>query len=162
MGTSQGSGLTRGLEWARDGRSRLYFHAPGPAPLRPVVRHEAFVSDLVSILRKIREKPALYLGGAPATIAHLRTFITGVQVGWAGVGLPGAMDAFEEWVLWRHRVPGLSLDSFGYILEKADRDEERAFRLFFEYLEDYLLERSRLGVEGIRAALRASYEKASR
>jgi hypothetical protein len=108
----------------------------------------------------MREKPALYLGRAPATIAHLKTFITGVQVGCAGAGVPGAMDVFEEWVLWRHRVPGWSLDSFGYILKRAGDNEEKAFQLFFQYLEDYLIEREKLGADGIRAGLRASYEAA--
>jgi hypothetical protein len=68
------------------------------------------------------------------------------------------LDVFDQWILWRHGVPNLSTNSFGYILHHANGDEKKAYRLFFEYLEEYLAEREKIGAEGIKAGLKAYYE----
>ena len=101
----------------------------------------------------------MYLGRAPVSISHLETLVTGIHMG-RGADVPGRMDAFEEWVLWRHPVPGFSANSFGLILKQAGGNEGHAFQLFFDYLEDYLAERQQIGADGIRAGLRASQGRA--
>lgn len=116
------------------------------------------MKDLIKTLRSMAKRPAFYFGRRPATLGHLESFFLGLQVG-AKMGEDlKAFDAFEEWVLWRHGAPKLSTNSFGYILHHAAGDESRAFGLFFEYLEEFLLEREKIGAKGIRAGLKSYYD----
>jgi len=119
-------------------------------------------NEFVEILRSLAKRPAFYLARSPATLDQLQTFICGASVGNRyGQGL-SALDAFDEWVLWRHGVPDLSDGGWPrLILKRAGDDEAAAFQLFFNYLEEYLVERDRIGADGIRAGLRASLHAAS-
>src|SRR5262245_23004542 len=99
------------------------------------------MNSLIEILRGMSKRPGFYLTHSPATIGQLRTFLVGVQVGRRCGNDLTVLDAFDEWVLWRHGVPELSADWSGHILHQASGDDEAAFHLFFKYLEEYLVER---------------------
>ncbi len=94
-------------------------------------------------------------------MSELQSFIIGVQVGRECGKDPMALDVFNVWVHWRYGVRGLDLSWSSLILKRAGGDEEAAFKLFFRYLEEYLVEREQLGAEGIKAGLRTWYEQSA-
>jgi hypothetical protein len=89
------------------------------------------MNSLIDTLRSIAKKPAMYFGRRPATLGHLESFFLGTQVGVKSGGDLEVFDAFEEWVLWRHGVPELSTNSFGYILHRAGGDEKKSLQFIF-------------------------------
>lgn len=118
------------------------------------------MNKYIELLRSMSQRTGMYFGKSSfATISHLELFFQGTQVGQRLAAEDfKVLDAFDDWVCWRYRVPGYSLSGLGHILKRANDDQEAAFRLFFQYLEEYLLEREKLGPEGIKTALLASYE----
>jgi hypothetical protein len=93
------------------------------------------MENFKDFLRVVGKKPAFYLSpdlsGNCKSISHLRTFLTGVQVG-QHLQVDHVLDAFTFWVCHRYQIPMGGLDGIGYILEHAGGDEATAFDLFFK------------------------------
>jgi hypothetical protein len=124
-------------------------------PLRPI---EARPIGLLEVLRAIGKKPAMYIGDSPRnrmSIWHLTSFIVGFQSGSIGRGKyhddDGVLDAFTFWVCTRFGVPDGASDWAGHIWRHCGEDDEAAFRMFFELLEEYLKERKKVGSKVIKA-----------
>lgn len=118
---------------------------PSDKPAKPI--------NLLELLRWIREKPGMYLGNK-GTISHMRSLIVGFQAGSHGRGKyqegDGVLDAFTSWVCMRFRVPDSGMAWDGQIRRYCDEDDEAAFGMFFELLEEYLKERARIGPDEIQ------------
>jgi hypothetical protein len=119
------------------------------------VSNEVSMDDFTQFLRKVGEKPGFYLApdssGQSKSISHLKTFITGIQVGQHLKTDIGALDGFTEWVCHRYGIAMSSIGWSGLILKRAGGDEAAAFQLFFVHLEEYLREREQIGCEAIKA-----------
>ena len=61
------------------------------------------------------------------------------------------LDSMTYWVCTRYGVPYSSMDWSGILWRQCDEDDEAAFCLFFELLEDYVRDREQLGAEGIKS-----------
>jgi hypothetical protein len=61
------------------------------------------------------------------------------------------LDALTFWVCKRYGVPDGPMDWAGHLWRQSGEDDEAAFRLFFELLEDYVRDREQLGPEVIKA-----------
>ena len=119
--------------------------APSDKPVTPI--------NLVELLREIRKKPRIYLGNNP-TISQIRSLIVGFQSGSFGRGKSqegdGVLDAFTSWVCMRFGVPDSGMAWDGQIRRHCEQDDEAAFGMFFELLEEYLKERERIGPDEIQ------------
>jgi hypothetical protein len=60
------------------------------------------------------------------------------------------LDAFTFWVCTRFSVPDGSMDWAGHIWRHCGEDDEAAFRLFFELLEEYVSDRELHGADAIK------------
>jgi hypothetical protein len=124
-------------------------HSPSSAP-RPI--------SLLEVLRAIGKKPAMYIGDFPRnrfSIWHLKSFIVGFQSGSIGRGKyqedDVILDVFTFWFCTRIKVPDGPSDWSGHLWQHCKKDDEAAFRLFFELFEEYLEERAKVGPEVIKA-----------
>jgi hypothetical protein len=110
---------------------------------------------LLDLLRQVGKKPGFYIGDFPrrrVTIWNLRAFLVGYQCGTRQPGLEGddVLDAFTFWVCTRFGVPDGSMDWSGHIWRHCGEDDEAAFRLFFELLEEYLRDLELHGADTIK------------
>ena len=109
---------------------------------------------LLELLRNVGEKPGFYIGGPHKgySIWHLDTLITGYQHGRLGqptvVG-DDILDSMTIWVCTRYRIQSGSMSWASLLWQKCGEDDEAAFKLFFDLLEDYVSDRQNLGAEGI-------------
>jgi hypothetical protein len=107
----------------------------------------------------------MYIGppGHHRSIWHLKSFIVGFQSGSIGRGpyQEGDMvlDAFTFWVCTRFGVPDGPMDWSGHIWRHCDEDDEAAFQMFFELLEEYVKNRARTGPEQIKNRFLKMLEK---
>jgi hypothetical protein len=110
---------------------------------------------LLELLRAIGKKPGMYIGGPRRpSIWHLDSFIVGYQSGaLRQPGLEGddVLDAFLFWVCTRFNVPDGPMNWAGHIWRHCGEDDEAAFKMFFELLEEYVKDREQLGPEAIKA-----------
>jgi hypothetical protein len=113
------------------------------------------IESFTDFLRGLGRRPGFYLApdkaGGCESISHLRSFITGFQVGQHLKDDSSILGHFTFWVCHRYGVSDGGMDWSGHILERADGDEAVAFRLFFELFEQYLEEREKIGPEAIQA-----------
>jgi len=120
--------------------------------------------NLLELLRAVGKKAGMYIGppGHHRSIWHLKSFIVGFQSGSIGRG------PYQEgtWS-WTHshfgfaRVLALPMAS-GLVrtyLRHCDEDEETAFQMFFELLEEYVKDRERTGQEQIKNRFLKMLEK---
>ena len=109
----------------------------------------------VELLRVIGQKPAFYLSPEPrassCSIWHLRSFLVGFQCGRISTDDDSVLDTFTFWVCAHYGVPDGAMDWCGHIWHQAGKNEEAAFRLFFELFELYLKDREANGSESIKA-----------
>ena len=110
--------------------------------------------SLLELIRAIGKKPGFYISGSlsgSVSILHLRSFLVGHQ---CGRGQPAEgddiLDGMTYWVCARYGVPCSSMDWSGILWRQCGRDDQAAFRLFFELLEEYVRDRDQLGTDGIR------------
>lgn len=132
--------------------------APAREPNKPL--------NLLELLRAIGKKPAMYIGDFPRhrfSIWHLTSFIVGFQSGSIGRGpyQEGDMvlDAFTFWVCTRFGVADGSMNWAGHIWRHCGEDDEAAFRVFFDLLEEYVRDREQLGPEEIKARFQQMLER---
>jgi hypothetical protein len=112
------------------------------------------MSELLNILRRIEQRPQMYLPsfGQPAhSLQNLTAFITGFYVGKL---FPGPEHILDNFLVWLVAHFGEIEDGHGwssYILERANNDDRAAFDLFFRLLNQYLDDCEAVGLENIKA-----------
>jgi hypothetical protein len=118
---------------------------------------------LLELLRAIGKRPGLYIGDFARnrySIWHLRAFLVGYQSGRQALAEGDEiLDSLTFWVCTRYGVPDGPLDWSGHFLRQCGEDDEAAFRLFFELLEEYVRDREQLGPEGIKAGFTRMLEQ---
>jgi hypothetical protein len=60
------------------------------------------------------------------------------------------LDSLTFWVCTRFGVPGGPMDWAGCLWRQSGENDEAAFRLFFELLDEYVRDREQLGPEIIK------------
>ncbi|SRR5260221_9585363 len=110
---------------------------------------------LLEILRAIGKRPTMYLVDPTrnrCSIWHLQSFLVGFQSGRRerkeGDDI---LDEFLFWVCTRYRVADGAMNWAGHLWVQCGKDEEAAFHLFFELLEEYLIDREQLGPDVLKA-----------
>lgn len=123
---------------------------PSPVATRPL--------GLLELLLAIKKRPMMYIGDRAknrCSIWHLKSFIVGFQSGRIGTGVhqegDDVLDAFTFWICLRFHVPDGPLDWSGLLWKQCGKDDEAAFRMFFDLLDEYLKDRAELGHQVIKA-----------
>jgi hypothetical protein len=110
--------------------------------------------SLLDVLNAIEKHPMFFLGDPirnSCSIWHLQSFLAGFQSGREErADGDEILDEFLFWVCTRYRVPEGSMNWAAHIWSQASKDDEAAFRLFFELLREYLADREQLGPEVIK------------
>ena len=93
---------------------------------------------LYDLLKKIRQRPGMYLGRA--SITRLRMLLMGYSMarGELGIGLTQQereFAGFQEWVMQRYRVN--STRGWDDIILSQTQDESSALNLFFNLFEEF-------------------------
>jgi hypothetical protein len=105
-------------------------------------------------LRFLGKKPGFYLSpepsASPFSIWHLRSFLTGFQCGQQWQTDSTILDAFDWWVCTHYNISDGAMDWCGHIWHQAGKNDEAAFRLFFELFELYVKDRKEIGADGIK------------
>lgn len=113
--------------------------------------------SLLELLRAIGKRPAMFLaapGRRPFSIWHLKSFLVGYECGRLdGQARDGddILDSLTFWVCTRYNVPDGAMSWAGHLWRQSGEDDEAAFRLFFELLEDYVRERQQLGADTLKS-----------
>jgi len=122
---------------------------------------------LLELLRAVGKRPAFYIGDPPRnrfSIWHLHSFLSGYQCG--GRHHPvlegdDILDGLTFCVCTRYRVPDGSMNWAGHLWRQSGENDEAAFRLFFELLEEYVKDWELLGTETIKVRFMEMLEKQS-
>jgi hypothetical protein len=123
--------------------------------------------SLLELLRAVGKRPGLYIGGLSPnsfSIWHLWSFLSGYQCG--GRHHPvldgdDILDGLTFWVCTRFGVPDGSMNWACHLWRQSGENDEAAFRLFFELLEEYVKDRELLGTETIKVRFMEMLEKQS-
>jgi hypothetical protein len=110
--------------------------------------------SFVDHLRIISQKPGFYLG--QPSLSHLFAFIVGFQTGKRCPDDTSVLDSFEFWIYHHYGESG-SRHWQQIIRDHAGGDDAVAFRRFFAHLEEYLIERERIGADAIKARYMQSF-----
>jgi hypothetical protein len=111
--------------------------------------------SLLEILRAIGKRPMMYIGDPirnRCSVWHLQSFVVGFQSGRFGHVDDDdlILNGFDFWICTRYRI-NLSANWPGLLWLQSGKDDEAAFRLFFELLDDYLRDRELLGPDVLKA-----------
>ncbi|NJR52597.1 MAG: hypothetical protein HC780_26525 [Leptolyngbyaceae cyanobacterium CSU_1_3] len=96
------------------------------------------MSDFYELLRKIQQRPAMYLG--KRSLGHLHAFLEGYLLARREAKMPltkGEEDFefFQEWIEQRFGQP--NTQSWSHIILFYSEDEADALNRFFELLEEF-------------------------
>jgi hypothetical protein len=98
-------------------------------------------SIVISAIKIIQDKPELIIG--KRSIMLLNAFIAGVECAdtklWTTMPQYYFRGEFNKWVARKYKIED-SLGWDGIIFEQADNNDEKAFDLFFDLLDEYLLD----------------------
>ncbi len=117
------------------------------------------IKDIYDLLLVIELRPAMYLG--KTTLERLAMFLWGIEFGLNLVNVensnfdwkqfrpklePNYAHGFQSWISQKLLNQETSPNDWAYlILEHCNKDEEKAFDLFFSLLEEFKLEKEDLG-----------------
>ena len=95
--------------------------------------------NLYDLLRKIKQRPSLYLG--KRSLSHLHTFLDGYTFACRQLGIPlteqeKKIEEFQEWIEIRFNQP--STQSWSRIILFYSEDETDALNRFFNLFEEFL------------------------
>ena len=102
------------------------------------------MSDLLSIISKIKTKPGMYIG--QPTITNLFMFLVGYKTARRELGIkPNEQEMifqkeFQPWLQKRFEVE--TVNSYAKIISFYTRDEKEAFNYFFDLLDEFFQEKS--------------------
>lgn len=95
--------------------------------------------DAICMLETIKQKPGLYIGSK--SLKKLKGFMDGYIYAMNQNGMECHVDQywnFNEWISKRYNIR--STESWDSFLLKVEKNEERAFDLFYEQLDLFLNE----------------------
>lgn len=96
---------------------------------------KSFDADIHEMIIKIIHKPISYLGSK--SISKLRCFIDGFSIGYDYPHFHPFFPEFQSFIETKYKIN--YSDSWNNILLKITNDEEKAFDLFVEEFESFLL-----------------------
>ena len=100
-------------------------------------------SIVISALKIIKEKPEVSIG--KKSVMLLNAFIAGVECAdtelWTVMPAYYFRGEFNKWIARKYKTRD-SLGWEGIVMKEADNDDEKAFNLFYDLFEAYLLESS--------------------
>jgi hypothetical protein len=95
------------------------------------------MDNLSDILRKIKNKPSVYLG--KPSISCLQAFLSGYNVAQYQLGLPlkqeNPLDGFQDWIQKKFNID--SSQSWANIILFFSQDERDALDIFFQLFEEF-------------------------
>ncbi|MEG3899989.1 MULTISPECIES: hypothetical protein [unclassified Microcoleus] len=95
------------------------------------------MDNLSDILKKIKNKPSVYLG--KPSISCLQAFLSGYNVAQYQLGLPlqqeNPLDGFQDWIQKKFNID--SSQSWANIILFFSQDETDALDIFFQLFEEF-------------------------
>lgn len=95
------------------------------------------MDNLSDILKKIKNKPSVYLG--KPSISCLQAFLSGYNVAQYQLGLPlqpeNPLDGFQDWIQKKFNID--SSQSWANIILFFSQDERDALDIFFHLFEEF-------------------------
>lgn len=95
--------------------------------------------DLFDLLKKIRKRPAMYLG--EISISRLQTFLAGYNFARRQAGIPQTPQEkiFETFQLWvEHQLCDFSYRHWDHMILDISETEEEAIEHFFELFDGFV------------------------
>ena len=103
-----------------------------------------YMDNLSDILKKIQNKPSVYLG--KPSITCLQAFLSGYNVAQYQLGLPlqpeNPLDGFQDWIQKKFNID--SSQSWANIILFFSQDERDALDIFFQLFEEFCQSKVRI------------------